>query len=173
MDPCQHVTKTFMAPSTSEWQVMQVSNTCFLEYPGIFQLVNTTKSSVHDHRLGTTFWKCTAAQHFACFQRQLRGLGVLHQRYTHHELRGGGATDHWLQCRGSPRLRRRGRWTSERTLERFAQEGTFLHHQNCSSEKLQTVSVLSARACASFLCRARLQKVLPPAPAATTLKRIV
>ena len=43
---------------------------------------------------------------------------------------GGGATDHWLQYRDLPLLRRRGRWTSERTLERYSHEGTFQLHQN-------------------------------------------
>ena len=53
-----------------------------------------------------------------------------HQHYTLRGLRGGGATDHWLQCRDLPPLRRRGRWTSARNLERNIQEGTFLLHQN-------------------------------------------
>ena len=66
---------------------------------GISQLVNTMKSSVSDHRLDTAIWKFTAAQHFVCFQRQLRSLGVSHHHYTLHGLRGGGASDHWLQYR--------------------------------------------------------------------------
>ena len=77
------------------------------------------KSSIPDHGLDTAIWRLTAAQHFAYFQRQLRSLGVSDQHYTLHRLRGGGATDHWLQCRDLPPLRRRGRWTSARTLERY------------------------------------------------------
>ena len=50
-------------------------------------------------------------------------------------------------------LRRRGRWTSERTLERYIQEGTFLLHQNqLSKEVAERLSALR-RARASFLCR--------------------
>ena len=75
------------------------------------------KSSIPDHRLDTAIWRFTPAQHFACFQRQLRSLGVSHQHYTLHGLAG-----HWLQYRGLPQLRRRGRWTSERTLEIYIQE---------------------------------------------------
>ena len=41
-------------------------------------------SSIPDHRLDTAIWTFTAAQNFAYFQRQLRNLGVSHQRYTLH-----------------------------------------------------------------------------------------
>ena len=40
-------------------------------------------------------------------------------------LRGGGATEHFLKYGNSPLLRRRGRWTSERTLEPYLQEGSY------------------------------------------------
>ena len=40
-------------------------------------------------------------------------------------LRAGGATDHFLQHQDIPRLRRRARWTGERTLERYVQEGAY------------------------------------------------
>ena len=89
-------------------------------------------STGHD----TTIREFTAAQHFACFQRELRSLGVSHQRYTLHGLGNGGAPDHWLQYRGVPQLRRRGRWTSERVLENFDREGTFLFYQNPLSKEV-------------------------------------
>ena len=47
-------------------------STCFWKRPGICQLMNTMQSPVPHHRLDTTIWKLTAAQHFACFKRQLR-----------------------------------------------------------------------------------------------------
>ena len=37
---------------------------------------------IPDHRPETTTWEFTAAQHFSCFQRELRILGVSHQRCT-------------------------------------------------------------------------------------------
>ena len=98
--------------------------------PGICRLVNTMKASIPDHRLDTAIWKFTPAQHFAYFQRQLRIRGVSHQQYTLHGRRGGGTTDYWQKYRDLPQLRRRGRWTSERTLGRYIQEGTFRPHQN-------------------------------------------
>ena len=86
-----------------------------LECPGMCQLVNTMKSSCPVHRLDTTTWEFTAAQLFACFQRELRSSSVSHQR----------CTLHGLICH---KLRRRGCWTSARTLEHYVQEGTFLFH---------------------------------------------
>ena len=127
----------FMTSCTSEnpkraaWQAVQLSNTCFWNV-----LVNTMKSSIPDHGLQTAIWRITAPHHFAFCQRQLRSLGVSHQHYTLLGFRGGGATDHWLQHRDSPQLRRRGRLTSERTLGRHVQEGTFLLHQNRLSKEV-------------------------------------
>ena len=107
-------------------------------------LVNTMKSSIPDCRLDTAIWNFTATQHFACFQRQLHSLCVSHQHCTLHGLRGGGATDHWLQYRDVPQLRRRGRWTSEQRLVKGTfKKGRFYFIKTCSPKKLQTVSVLS------------------------------
>ena len=52
-------------------------------------------------------------------------------------LRGGGACDHYLRLGNVSLLRRRGRWTSDRTLERYLQEGLYLsvalrHHLDWS-----------------------------------------
>ena len=54
---------------------------------------------------------------------------------TLHGHRGSGATDHWLHYRDLPQLRRRGRWTSDRTLERYINAD--------SLKQLQTESRLS------------------------------
>ena len=107
-----------------------------------------------------SIWKVTPAQHFACFQGQFRSLGVSDQHYTLHGLRGGGATDHWLQSRDLPLTTQR----SLRTLERYIQEGP-APHGNCGW------SQCSRRSRTSCLCRARLRKAPPPAPTATTLQR--
>ena len=67
---------------------------------------------------------------------QQRGsFGMSRQRYTLHRLGGGGATNHRLQYRDLPPSRRRGRWTSKRTLERCVPDA-FLHHQNRLSRKV-------------------------------------
>ena len=94
-----------------------------------------------------------------------------HQRYTLHGLRGGGATDHWLQYRDLAQLRRRGRWTSERALERYVQEGTFLVHQNwlCKevADRLRALAELAPRFFAAQDNRGSRHQP----PTATTLER--
>ena len=40
-------------------------------------------------------------------------------------FRGGGAIGYFLRCRDVPALRRRWRWYSEKTLERYVQEGMY------------------------------------------------
>ena len=66
---------------------------------------------------------------------KLRSHGVSHQQYTVHGLRGGGATDRWLPHR-DVQLRRRARWTTERTLERYIHEGTVPLHQSQLSKEV-------------------------------------
>ena len=86
---------------------MQFSSTCFWS-----ALVSVDWSVPRNLQFlftdDTATWRVSAAQHNAHFQRQLRNLGVSHQHYTLHGLRGGGAVDHWLQYRDLPQLRRRG-----------------------------------------------------------------
>ena len=48
--------------------------------------------------------------------------------FTLHGIRGGGATDLWIPFRDLPQLRRRGRWTSERTRERYV-------HHRCNTPR--------------------------------------
>ena len=72
-------------------------------------------------------WTSRDSQHLAQFHVALQHLGVRGLQLTLHRLRGGGAREHWTQG-DIPRLRRRDRWTSERTLERHVQEGAFCLH---------------------------------------------
>ena len=71
MDHCRHITKKFMASSTSEVQkraeskVVQLSNV-LLNCPGISQLVNTMIPAIPDHIRDTAIWTLAAAQPFAC-----------------------------------------------------------------------------------------------------------
>ena len=90
-----------------------------------------------------------------------------HQHHTLHGLGGGGATDHWLQYRDLPQLRRRGRWTSERTLDRYIQEGTFQLHQNRLpteiANRLSALADLAPRFSPEQDCeRPRHQPLQPP-----------
>ena len=101
------------------------------------------KSSVPGHSLETTIWEFIAAEHFACFQRKLRSLGVLHQRYTLHGLAAveppitgfsiGTFHSHHAKPDGP---------------QSEVSNGTFKKERSCSSQpsshkRLQTVSVPS------------------------------
>ena len=74
---------------------------------------------------GHRLWPGTAATFWSAWRRAQRALGLEQFNFTPAGLRGGGATDHFLRHRDIPLLRRRGRWLSERTLERYVQEGVF------------------------------------------------
>ena len=146
--PLTHVTRKFVASSTSEnqkraeWQVMQLSNTCFWNVleslnwsiPRNPQFLITYSIQQFGHSLLLNTSPVTTTPQ----PRRVTSV------YTLHGLRGGGASDHWLQSISRlTHLRRRDRWTSERTFERYVQQGTFLLHLTGSPKKLQTVSVLS------------------------------
>ena len=92
-------------------------------------------------------WTLRESQHLAQFYVVLQRLGVRSLQLTLHGLRGGGATEHWLSQRDIPGLRRRGRWTSERTLERYVQEGAFCLHtlslDNDSASKIRELATLA------------------------------
>ena len=109
-------------------------------------------------------WTLRESQHLAQFYVVLQRLGVRSQ-LTVHGLRGGGATEHWLSQRDIPNLRRRGRWTSERTLERYVQEGAFCLHTlslgNDSASKIQELATLAPSFFAGVLPDP------PPSPATT------
>ena len=99
-------------------------------------------------------WTLRESQHLAQFYVVLQRLGVRSLQLTLHGLRGGGPTEHWLSQRDISNLRRRGRWTSERTLERYVQEGAFCLHTlslgNVSANKIQELATwrrASSQAC--------------------------
>ena len=54
------------------------------------------------------------------FRLLLRALHLPETLYTPASLRSGGATWHWLTRRNLPELRLRGRWSSEKPMERVA-----------------------------------------------------
>ena len=74
---------------------------------------------------GVSLCSGSGAQHDADFQAVPRRLGLINSPFTLAGFRGGGATDYFLRCRYAPALRRRGRWSSEKTVERYVQEGVY------------------------------------------------
>ena len=156
----QHVTKECMESSTSESRSASgiLWNLSAGEYNEIVSPITCSK-----RRSGSS-------------HRELRSLGVLHQWYSLHGHRGGGATDHWLQNRDLPQLRRTSRWTSERALERYVQEGTFLLHQNGLSREADGLRALGEFAPRSFAeqnyRKSNHHPVQPPRAAASSNKAL-
>ena len=110
-------------------------------------------------------WTLRESQHLTQFYVVLQRLGVRSLQLTLHGLRGGDATEHWLSQRDIPGPRRRGRWTSERTLERYVQEGAFCLHtlslDNDSAGKIRELATLAPSFFAGVLPDP------PPSPATT------
>ena len=74
-------------PKTRRMTGRAAQQRVLLECPGIWQLINTMKASIPGSQTRyTNLGKFTPAQHFACFQRQLRSLGVSHQHHTLHDI---------------------------------------------------------------------------------------
>ena len=74
---------------------------------------------------GETLWPFGPAALHLEWRRACGMLGVDSLHLVPSGLRGRGATDYFLRTRNIPNLRRRGRWTSEKTLERYVQEATY------------------------------------------------
>ena len=77
-----------------------------------------------------------------------------------------GAPDHLLQYRAVPQLRRKDWWTSERTLERYVHEATFLFRKSWLSKEiadlLRALAELPPRFFAEPNCRTQRQPTQPP-----------
>ncbi len=65
-------------------------------------------------------------------------------------LRGGGTTHLLLQGWDIPALRRRGRWSSERTLERYLHEGVVALAQQLPALSASVLDELASLAGDSF-----------------------
>jgi hypothetical protein len=75
----------------------------------------------------------------------------MNMKITPAGLRGGGATHHCLMNRDSPLLRRRCRWSNEKTIERYCQESVyFLQRAAMCSYAAAAVDRLAVLAAATF-----------------------
>ena len=121
------------------------------ECPGICQLVNTMKSSITDTRYTSLEIHCRSPLRLfpATAPQPWRVTSTLHAQRT--------------QRRWRP-LRRRGRWTSARNLERNIQEGTFPPSSKPSLQSSCRPSQCSRGARASILCRTRLRRGATTSP---------
>ena len=116
------------------------------------QRVKSMKASIPEHSLDTTIWTRSAAHHMLPAE-------TLQSRSVARSLH----SSRWI-LRHRDTLRRQGTWKSERTLERYVREGTFLHHQ--CLRRCGTPSSRPRSARAAFLQRASP----PPTPAAPILE---
>jgi len=94
-----------------------------IEDAGLASLLAWVLAHVPPPWRGARIWRGPDYRFATHFAGWCRALGLGDAGVTPAGLRGGGATDYWISCRNVPAVRRRGRWTSERTLERYLQEG--------------------------------------------------
>ena len=98
-----------------------------LEDPGLASFLAWAISTVPVEQRGRRIWSQPQYKMAAIFSECCEALGLAHLHLSPAGLRGGGATDTWVRTRDVPGIRREGRWTSEKTLERYLQEGTALY----------------------------------------------
>ena len=98
-----------------------------VEDAGLASLLRWAVSTVPVAFRSRKVWGQPQTKMTAIFNACCSALGIAHLRLVPAGSRGGGATDAWIRTRDVPGIRRRGRWTSERTLERYLQEGTALY----------------------------------------------
>jgi hypothetical protein len=95
-----------------------------IEDAGLADLLTWILSCVPLHKQwGKVYQGRSMATFSTSFKRAAASLGAGELHVTPAGLRGGGATDHFLTNRDVDGLRRRGRWTNAKTLERYVQEG--------------------------------------------------
>ena len=95
------------------------------------QLDSPRAHNVPGPALSQLIWTPPPERHRPLFKQVLKHIGVQSLGLTPAGLRGGGATDFWLRTRDVPALRRRGRWSNEKTLERHLQEGAYFLCTTC------------------------------------------
>ena len=92
---------------------------------GVANIIRRVLEVVPVPALSQPIWTLPPERHLPLFKQVLKRIGVQSLELTPAGLRGGGATDFWLRTRDVPALRRRGRWSNEKTLECYIQEGAY------------------------------------------------
>ena len=83
-------------------------------------------STVPEQCLDEVLWPGAVHVPARLWKYACRELGAASLQIPWSGLRGGGATDYFLRTQDIEGLRRRGRWSNIRTLERYVQEATFI-----------------------------------------------
>ena len=112
-------------PKTRRMQQHAKSQHVLIRCPGLAAFLAWTSSCIPDELLDSFIWISTEADFIRRWDRICRALGLALLHFTPGCCRGGGATEFYLETENVPLLRRRGRWSSEKTLERYVQEGVY------------------------------------------------
>jgi len=119
-----------------------------LECLGLATLLRACRAAMATSPPDARIWAGADHEYFRIFVGVARDLGLASLHLTPGGLRGGGATDHWLRRRDVQALRRRGRWTNVKTLERYVQEGASQLQQqqslpNAAAARLDSLAALA------------------------------
>ena len=112
-------------PKTQRLVVHAPRQHVLLERAGIATFIWRVQTTVPTSARSQPIWTLPPERHLPLFKQVLRRLGIQSLGLAPAGLRGGCATDFWRRTRDVPALRRRGRWSNERTLERYLQEGAY------------------------------------------------
>ena len=96
-----------------------------IECEALMDFLCWLKSGLSPAEGAERLWPGSAADFSRRFAAALQLRELAHIGFTPAGLRAGGATHHFLTFQDVPRIRRRGRWLQERTLEHYLQEGVY------------------------------------------------
>ena len=131
------------APKTRRQQVHAKVQHVLVECPGLAQLLKALQLRAQVSG-AVSLYSGSGAQHTSGFQAVLRRLGRVTVLSHLQGFEVSGGTDHFLRCRDVPALRRRGRWSSDKTLERYVQEGVcYLESLSLPTHAAELVAELS------------------------------
>ncbi|CAE8601161.1 unnamed protein product [Polarella glacialis] len=96
-----------------------------IEDPWVAGWVDWMTSTLTAEEADTPLWPHGYPAFYRLWDKTLGEMGLASLHLTPGSLRAGGATHHFLKYQDVPRLRRRGRWRVEGTLEHYVQEGLY------------------------------------------------
>ena len=162
------------APKTRRQQVHAKVQHALVECPGLAQLLKALQLRVQVSGAVSLYSgsrRATCRRFSSCPSSILTSLTV---SFTLAGFRGGGATDYLLRCRDVPALRRRMSFSSEKTLERYVQEGVYyLESLSLPTRAANLVAELSDLAPQVFheTAAALLSRLPTPTPSTCVWKR--
>ena len=129
-------------PKTRRMAVHSAAQHVLIEDEALAQFLRWLLSLVPANERGQPLLPVSAARHLQLFNAAFDLLGCARD-WTPAGFRGGGATHHYLLHHDVEELRRRGRWTSVSTLDRYLQEGVLLHDQSSMPSIVSSIADLA------------------------------